>query len=76
VVSRALSAVAKSSGPGAAKTAWACLSGMFAMAIQDGAVAVKQQVEPFGHGGVDDDGVADSLVRQVAERRLMFWRRL
>jgi integrase len=41
VVSRALSAIAKSSGPGAAKTARACLSGMFAMAIQDGAVAVN-----------------------------------
>lgn len=41
VVSRALSAIAKSSGPGAAKTARACLSGMFAMAIQDGAAAVN-----------------------------------
>lgn len=41
VVSRALAAIAKSSGPGAAKTARACLSGMFAMAIQDGAIAVN-----------------------------------
>jgi integrase len=41
VVSRALAAIAKSSGPGAAKTARACLSGMFAMAIQDGAVTVN-----------------------------------
>ncbi|WP_409332033.1 tyrosine-type recombinase/integrase [Trujillonella humicola] len=41
VVSRALSAIAKSSGPGAAKTARACLSGMFAMAIQDGAIAAN-----------------------------------
>jgi hypothetical protein len=41
VVSRALSAIAKISGPGAAKTARACLSGMFAMAIQDGAAAVN-----------------------------------
>ena len=41
VVSRALSAIAKSSGPGAAKSARACLSGMFALAIQDGAVAVN-----------------------------------
>ncbi|SFE41823.1 tyrosine-type recombinase/integrase [Blastococcus tunisiensis] len=41
VVSRALAAIAKSSGPGAAKTARACLSGMFALAIQDGAVAVN-----------------------------------
>ena len=41
VVSRALSAIAKSSGPGAAKTARACLSGMLALAIQDGAVAVN-----------------------------------
>lgn len=41
VVSRALRAIAKSSGPGAAKTARACLSGMFALAIQDGAVTVK-----------------------------------
>ncbi|MCF6743144.1 site-specific integrase [Blastococcus sp. KM273128] len=41
VVSRALAAIAKSSGPGAAKTARACLSGMFALAIQDGAIAVN-----------------------------------
>lgn len=41
VVSRALSAIAKSSGPGAAKTARACLSGMFALAIQDGAAALN-----------------------------------
>src|SRR4051812_36664425 len=41
VVSRALAAIAKSSGPGAAKTARACLSGMFALAIQDGAAAVN-----------------------------------
>jgi hypothetical protein len=41
VVSRALSAIAKSSGPGAAKTARACLSGMFALAIEDGAIAVN-----------------------------------
>src|SRR3954469_8821094 len=41
VVGRALSAIAKNSGPGAAKTAQACLSGMFALAIQDGAIAVN-----------------------------------
>src|SRR3954468_3014069 len=41
VVSRALAAIAKSSGRGAAKTARACLSGMFALAIQDGAAAVN-----------------------------------
>jgi hypothetical protein len=41
VVSRALSAIAQSSGPGAAKTARACLSGMFALAIQDAAIAVN-----------------------------------
>jgi integrase len=37
-VSRALATIAKTSGPGAAKTARACLSGMFALAIADGAV--------------------------------------
>ncbi|MDK3258687.1 hypothetical protein [Blastococcus capsensis] len=37
VVGQALSAIAESSGPGAAKTARACLSGTFALAIQDGA---------------------------------------
>ncbi|HEY4605684.1 MAG TPA: hypothetical protein VIH08_15245, partial [Blastococcus sp.] len=41
VVSRALSAIAKSSGPGAARTARACLSGMFALAIEDGAIAAN-----------------------------------
>jgi hypothetical protein len=39
VVSRALSAIARSSGPGAAKTARACLSGMFALVIRNGAAA-------------------------------------
>jgi integrase len=38
VVSRALATMAQTSGPGAAKTARACLSGMFALAIADGAV--------------------------------------
>jgi integrase len=37
IVSRALAAIAKSSGPSAAKSARACLSGMFASAIEDGA---------------------------------------
>jgi hypothetical protein len=41
VVGRALSAIARNSGPGAAKSARACPSGMFALAIQDGAVAVN-----------------------------------
>jgi hypothetical protein len=36
-VTRALRGIADRSGPGAAKTARACLSGMFAMAIEDGA---------------------------------------
>jgi integrase len=40
-VSRALVSIAKSSGPGAAKTARACLSGMFALAITDGAVTAN-----------------------------------
>jgi hypothetical protein len=40
VVSRAPAVIAKSSGPGAAKTVRACLSGKFALTIQDGAVAV------------------------------------
>ena len=38
VVSRALATMAQTSGAGAAKTARACLSGMFALAIADGAV--------------------------------------
>jgi len=37
VVSRALGTIAASSGPSAAKSAKACLSGMFALAIEDGA---------------------------------------
>ncbi|MCU1613225.1 MAG: Site-specific recombinase XerD [Frankiales bacterium] len=41
VVSRALAAIAKSSGPGAAKSARACLSGMFSVAIEDGAIAAN-----------------------------------
>ena len=39
VISRALTAIAAHSGPGAAKSARACLSGMFRLAIQDGAIA-------------------------------------
>ena len=46
VVSRALAAIAKNSGPGAAKTARACLSGMFALAIQDGAAAATPFATP------------------------------
>ena len=41
VVSRAIAAIAKSSGPGAAKSARACLSGMFGLAILDGAVTAN-----------------------------------
>ncbi len=41
VVGRALSAIAKNSGPGAAKLTRACLSGMFALAVADGAVSVN-----------------------------------
>ncbi|MCO7221707.1 tyrosine-type recombinase/integrase [Klenkia sp. PcliD-1-E] len=38
-LARALTAIGESSGPGSAKTARACLSSMFAMAIVDGAVS-------------------------------------
>ena len=41
VVTRALTAIAKSSGPGAAKSARACLSGMFSVAIEDGAITAN-----------------------------------
>ncbi len=40
-VSRALRAIADRHGPSAAKSSKACLSGMFRMAIEDGAVAVN-----------------------------------
>src|SRR3954453_1151244 len=38
-VGRALTAIAKTSGPGASKTARACLSSMFSQAIDDGAIS-------------------------------------
>lgn len=41
VISRALTAMAARSGPGSAKTARACLSGMFTFAVQDGAIAAN-----------------------------------
>jgi integrase len=41
LISRSLTAIAKSSGPGAAKSTRACLSGMFALAVEDGAVSVN-----------------------------------
>ncbi|MCU1655411.1 MAG: Integrase, partial [Pseudonocardiales bacterium] len=41
VVSRALTAVARSSGPGAAKSTRACLSGMFGLAIEDGVITAN-----------------------------------
>jgi len=40
-VSRALTAMTARSGPSAAKSARACLSGMFALAVEDGAVSVN-----------------------------------
>ena len=40
-VSRALSAAAATSGPGIARTMRACLSGMFAVAVEDGALAAN-----------------------------------
>lgn len=41
VVSRALRAIAERHGPSAAKSSKACLSGMFRMAIEDGAVSTN-----------------------------------
>ncbi|HEV7204791.1 MAG TPA: tyrosine-type recombinase/integrase [Jatrophihabitans sp.] len=41
VVSRALRAIAERHGPSAAKSAKACLSGMFGLAIEDGAIAAN-----------------------------------
>jgi hypothetical protein len=41
VVSRALAAIARSSGASAAKSTRACLSGMFALTIEDGAIATN-----------------------------------
>jgi len=41
VVSRAFRAIAERRGPSAAKSAKACLSGMFGLAIEDGAVAIN-----------------------------------
>jgi integrase len=41
VVSRALAAIARSSGASAAKSTRACLSGMFGLAIEDGAIAAN-----------------------------------
>lgn len=38
VVSRAIASIAVSSGPGAARTTRACLSGVFGLAVRDGAV--------------------------------------
>src|SRR3954454_1348278 len=40
-VGRALTAIARTGGAGAAKTARACLSGMFSMAIDDGAITAN-----------------------------------
>ncbi len=41
VVSRALRRIAERSGPSAAKSAKACLSGMFKLAVEDGAIAAN-----------------------------------
>jgi integrase len=48
VVSRALRAIADLHGPSAAKSSKACLSGMFGLAIEDGAVAAN----PVRHSSV------------------------
>lgn len=41
IISRALTAMAAASGPSAAKSARACLSGMFGVAIEDGVITVN-----------------------------------
>lgn len=60
-VARALTAISMSSGPGAAKTARACLSGMFALAIVDGAVTANP---------VRDAGVRVARTSRKAPRAL------
>jgi integrase len=52
VVSRALTAIARTSGPSAAKSARACLSGMFGLAIQDGAIQVNPVRDSVARIGV------------------------
>jgi integrase len=69
VVSRALSAIAKSSGPGAAKTARACLSGMFALAIQDGAIAVNPVRD--SNAKISSDKRAPRALRPAEASRLV-----
>lgn len=46
VVSRALRTIADRHGPSAAKSAKACLSGMFGLAIEDGAATVNPVATP------------------------------
>jgi hypothetical protein len=41
VASRALTTIARSGGPAAARSSRACLSGMFALAVLDGAVSAN-----------------------------------
>ncbi|WP_225232271.1 site-specific integrase [Klenkia terrae] len=60
-VARAITAIAGTSGPGAAKTARACLSGMFALAIVDGAVTANP---------VRDAGVRVTRTAKKAPRAL------
>jgi integrase len=72
VVSRALAAIAKSSGPGAAKSARACLSGMFGLAILDGAVAanpVRDAVAKITSSGKRPRALTDE---QTAELTSLF----
>jgi hypothetical protein len=41
VITRALRTITERNGPGAAKSAKTCLSGMFAMAVEDGAAQIN-----------------------------------
>ncbi|MGI8531127.1 MAG: phage integrase central domain-containing protein [Geodermatophilaceae bacterium] len=61
VVSRALAGIAAGSGPSAAKSTRACLSGMFALAVRDGAIAANPVATRW-------PGSASQLARR--ERRL------
>jgi hypothetical protein len=55
IVTRALRAMGERSGPSVAKTARTCLSGMFSLAVEDGAASINP--------------VRDSSARMSTERR-------
>jgi integrase len=73
-IGRALTAVAKNSGPGAAKMTRSCLSGMFALAVADGAVTVNPVRDAPARLNTTPKKAPHALTRDEADRLVELFR--